>query len=185
MFDYSKLKGLIAEKNFTQRKLCKHIGISENSFTNKLNGRSNFSSEEIAAICNVLGINSKSVGLYFFTPKVWEAKPNSQMSDRESRWEYISRIEKMRKRKKLSQLELCKKIGISQKTYYNYVHTNVIPSDKLIELARIFKCSTDYLLGLSNYTSVIVTDSSNNVLAVIDSEKVIEHSGYKVKFLED
>lgn len=70
MFDYSKLKGLIAEKNYTQRKLCKCIGISENSFTNKLNGKSDFSSVEIANICNVLGIAPEEVGSYFFTPKV-------------------------------------------------------------------------------------------------------------------
>lgn len=70
VFDYSKLLGLITEKNLTQKKLCNIIGISENSFTNKIKGRSNFSSDEIAKICNALGITTKSVGLYFFTPKV-------------------------------------------------------------------------------------------------------------------
>lgn len=70
MFDYSKLLGLMTEKSFTQKKLCEAMGISENSFTNKLKGRSNFSSDEIVKICNVLGISTKSVGAYFFTPKV-------------------------------------------------------------------------------------------------------------------
>lgn len=70
MFDYSKLIGLIAERNFTQKKLCENINISENSFTNKIKGRSNFSSDEIAKICNVLEISNNQVGLYFFTPKV-------------------------------------------------------------------------------------------------------------------
>lgn len=97
----------------------------------------------------------------------------------------INRIEKMRKRKKLSQTELCKKIGISQKTYYNYIHMNVLPSNKLIELSKLFECSTDYLLGLSNYTSIIVTRPNNSVLAVIDHKKVIEHSDCKVIFSED
>lgn len=70
VFDYSKLLGLMAEKNFTQKKLCEVIGISENSFTNKLKGRSNFASDEIVKICNTLGISTESVGKYFFTPKV-------------------------------------------------------------------------------------------------------------------
>lgn len=70
MFDYSKLIGLIAEKNYTQKKLCEMINISENSFTNKIKGRSNFSSDEIAKICNVLEISTKLVGTYFFTPIV-------------------------------------------------------------------------------------------------------------------
>ena len=70
MFDYSKLLGLMTEKNYTQKKLCEVIGISENSFTNKLKGRSNFASDEIVKICNVLDISTISVGAYFFTPKV-------------------------------------------------------------------------------------------------------------------
>lgn len=70
MFDYSKLLGLMVEKNYTQKKLCEVIGISENSFTNKIKGRSNFASDEIVKICNVLGISTKLVGKYFFTPKV-------------------------------------------------------------------------------------------------------------------
>ena len=91
----------------------------------------------------------------------------------------------MRKRKKLSQTELCQRIGISQKTYYNYVHTNNIPSIKLIELSKILECSTDYLLGLSNYTSITITDINDGVLAVVGYEKVIEHSDCKVIFSED
>lgn len=70
MFDYSKLLGLMTEKNFTQKKLCEMIGITENSFTNKIKGRSNFDSNEIAKICNVLGISNKLLGKYFFTPRV-------------------------------------------------------------------------------------------------------------------
>ncbi len=70
VFDYSKLLGLMTEKNFTQKKLCEKINISENSFTNKIKGRSNFASDEIVEICNILGISTKSVGAYFFTPKV-------------------------------------------------------------------------------------------------------------------
>lgn len=97
----------------------------------------------------------------------------------------INRIEEVRKRKKLSQTELCKKIGISQKTYYNYIHLNIIPSDKLIELSKLFECSTDYLLGLSDYTGIVVTDLNNSVLAVIDNKTVIEHSDCKVIFSED
>lgn len=70
MFDYSKLLGKMAEKQYSQKKLCSVIGISENTFTNKIKGRSDFSSEEIASICNVLDITAESIGSYFFTLKV-------------------------------------------------------------------------------------------------------------------
>lgn len=97
----------------------------------------------------------------------------------------MNRIELLRKKKKLSQQEVCERIGVSQKTYYNYVHRNIVPSDVLIHLSELFECSTDYLLGLSNYTSIIVTDLNDKVLAVIDNKKVVEHSEFKVIFSED
>lgn len=97
--------------------------------------------------------------------------------------EIMNRIESLRKKKKLSQTEICKSLGISKKTYYNYIHKDVIPSDLLICLSNIFKCSIDYLLGTVDYTDIIVIDTDNNVLTVITKEKTIEHSGYKVLFI--
>ena len=70
MFDYSKLRGLMAEKRTTQETLASELEISENSFSRKMNGISDFSSKEIAKICNYLGISNTQVGVYFFTPKV-------------------------------------------------------------------------------------------------------------------
>lgn len=70
MFDYSKLIGLMAEKKYSQKRLSQILCISENSFTNKLKGKSYFNSQEIATICNTLGITAENVGLYFFTLKV-------------------------------------------------------------------------------------------------------------------
>jgi transcriptional regulator with XRE-family HTH domain len=70
MFDYSKLKGRMAETRTTQEKLASKLGISNNSFSRKMNGISDFSSKEIAKICNYLNISNTQVGVYFFTPKV-------------------------------------------------------------------------------------------------------------------
>lgn len=45
--------------------------------------------------------------------------------------------------------ELSAKLGISSKTYSNYVKGDTpIPSNVLINMARLFNCRTDYLLGL-------------------------------------
>lgn len=70
MFDYSKLRGLMAEKRITQKALSSELGISENAFSSKINGISAFQSKEIAKLCNFLGISNTQVGVYFFTPKV-------------------------------------------------------------------------------------------------------------------
>lgn len=70
MFDYSKLRGLMAEKRVTQKILSSVLGISENAFSHKINGSTDFSSSEIKELCNYLGIPNTQVGVYFFTIKV-------------------------------------------------------------------------------------------------------------------
>ena len=40
-------------------------------------------------------------------------------------------------------------LGITSKTYLSYIRGNTpIPSDVLVKMARLFDCTTDYLLGL-------------------------------------
>ncbi len=67
----------------------------------------------------------------------------------------MNRIETLRKKENLTQGELCERLGISKKTYYNYVHKDVIPSDVLIKLSAIFGCSVDYLLGVKWFHIII------------------------------
>lgn len=59
-------------------------------------------------------------------------------------------IEKERKLMHLNKRELCDAVGITTRTYWNYLAGGPIPSDKLVKLARLFGCSTDYLLDLTN-----------------------------------
>jgi len=54
-----------------------------------------------------------------------------------------------RARYKMTVDELCKKIGVSRKTYYNWQDSGDIPSSKLIAMSEVFKCSVDYLLGIT------------------------------------
>ena len=70
MFSYARLLELISDKGMTRGEVSDAIGISKTAFTNKLKGRTNFSSQEIANMCNLLGIERQSIGSYFFTPKV-------------------------------------------------------------------------------------------------------------------
>lgn len=58
-------------------------------------------------------------------------------------------IEVERVRQQLNKEELSKKLGITSRTYTNYVRgESPIPSDVLIKMATVFHCTTDYLLGL-------------------------------------
>ena len=59
-------------------------------------------------------------------------------------------IEAERGRHQLTKEELSAMLGITSKTYLNYVRgTTPIPSDKLEKMSSIFGKTTDYLLGIS------------------------------------
>lgn len=51
----------------------------------------------------------------------------------------------------ISKEELAIKLGISRRTLTNWICENTeLPASALIQMSRMFKCSTDYLLGLKN-----------------------------------
>lgn len=66
-YDYSKLRGRIAEKSETTESLSEKIGMSSNALRHKLKGRSFFTQKEIAVICDVLDIDYERIPRYFFT----------------------------------------------------------------------------------------------------------------------
>lgn len=59
-------------------------------------------------------------------------------------------IEAERGRKQMSKEALSRELNITSRTYWNYLAGGPIPSDKLIHMAKLFECSTDYLLGLTD-----------------------------------
>ena len=69
-FDFSKLKGRIVEKYGSQTAFVKEFGISENSFSLKMNNKVRFSADDIMKIAEMLEIAKDEVGVYFFTEKV-------------------------------------------------------------------------------------------------------------------
>lgn len=69
-FDYSKLKGRIIEKFGTQTNFVKKFGVSENTFSLKMNNKVRFSTDDIIKISDMLEIDGDDIGSYFFTTKV-------------------------------------------------------------------------------------------------------------------
>jgi transcriptional regulator with XRE-family HTH domain len=60
-------------------------------------------------------------------------------------------IEAERTRNKWTIEEFSKKIGISEKTYRNWRdNEKPLNTEVLIKMSQVFKCSVDYLLGLSD-----------------------------------
>ena len=69
-YDYSKLDGLITEKCKTRATFAKLIGRSERSISLKMNGKIEWSQNEISRACDVLGIEPSEISAYFFKLKV-------------------------------------------------------------------------------------------------------------------
>lgn len=67
--DYSKLLGRMAEKGFTRQSLAEAIGSNNSYLGAKLKSKRLFSQTEIEAISNVLDIDLKDIGMYFFCRK--------------------------------------------------------------------------------------------------------------------
>jgi transcriptional regulator with XRE-family HTH domain len=65
-FDYSKLRGRMAERGVTQAQLAEKIGINKATLSVKLNGRYGFVNDEIITICKELGIHTDEISRYFF-----------------------------------------------------------------------------------------------------------------------
>ena len=60
----------------------------------------------------------------------------------------LSNIEAERARNSLSKEEISKILGITPKTYYNYINEKQdIPSSILIKLSKLFGTTIDYLLS--------------------------------------
>lgn len=65
-YSYSKLKGRITERYGTQVNFAKKLGISKNSMSKKLTGKTEFSQSDIEKWSELLGIGKGEYEEYFF-----------------------------------------------------------------------------------------------------------------------
>lgn len=67
---FAKLRGRIIEKFGSQRAFAQHIGTTEQTITNKINGKTTFSTADIKEWSAELSIPVDSIGEFFFAPVV-------------------------------------------------------------------------------------------------------------------
>lgn len=65
----------------------------------------------------------------------------------------LKNIEAERGRMQLTKEALSRKLGISTKTYNSYINGAPIPSNILLDMADLFDCRVDYLLGVTDTRS--------------------------------
>lgn len=67
---------------------------------------------------------------------------------------------------KLSQVELAKQLGVTKQSVSNWENNNIMPSiEMLVSIARFFRVSTDYLLGLDERIFLETTGLTEDEIA--------------------
>lgn len=72
--ELSKLKGRIREKRTTYEELSEYLGMGENTLSNKINGFSDFYTNEIIRIAEFLEIPKTEIVEYFFPEMLHNAQ---------------------------------------------------------------------------------------------------------------
>lgn len=62
-------------------------------------------------------------------------------------------LEKLRENAGYTATQVAKILGIDRKTYYNWLNGSPIPSDKLLELSKLYGVSVDYILDNKTISS--------------------------------
>lgn len=80
------------------------------------------------------------------------------------------RIKTLREQQNMTQTQLAKQLGITRSSVNAWEMGISVPSTQyIVELANIFKVSTDYLLGVPNTSSISVAGLSDKDIELVRS----------------
>ena len=78
------------------------------------------------------------------------------------------RIRELRQSYGMSQVELAKHLGVSKQWVSNWENDNVLPSvDMLVQIAKFFRVTCDYLMGLENTQRIDISGLTEDETAHI------------------
>ena len=81
-------------------------------------------------------------------------------------YKLAEQIRKLRKAKRMNQVELGKRLGVTKACICNWENDNVQPSvEMLVRLASFFSVSTDYMLGFEPGEYIDVTGLPDDIVA--------------------
>lgn len=78
------------------------------------------------------------------------------------------RIRELRQSYGMSRVELAKHLGVSKQCVSNWENDNVLPSvDMLVQIAKFFRVTCDYLMGLENTQRIDISGLTEDETAHI------------------
>ena len=81
-------------------------------------------------------------------------------------YKLAEQIRKLRKERRISQVELGKRLGVTKSCVCNWENDNVQPSvEMLVRMASLFSVSTDYMLGFEPGEYLDVTGLPDETIA--------------------
>lgn len=69
-FDYSKLRGKMAEQDLRLKDVCDIVGISKPALSMKMRGLSEFKASEMVQLADLLKIDTADIPVYFLNRKL-------------------------------------------------------------------------------------------------------------------
>ena len=82
--------------------------------------------------------------------------------------DFGSKLKELRKQAGLTQQQLANKLGVTKSVISYYELQERIPSpDVLVDLAKTFHVTTDYLLGLEHNKTIDVSDLSDEDISLL------------------
>ena len=83
-------------------------------------------------------------------------------------YDFGLRLKELRKKKKLSQSQVSARLNITKSSISGYENNIITPSnDIIVKLALLDGVTTDYLLGLDNNESIVISDLTNNQKEIV------------------
>ena len=142
-----RLEILMSDEKVSKRKLSLNTGVDRKSIGSYLRGICLPRFDALAKIADffevsvdyMLGLEEESIYCYKTTCQT-NAIPNV----------FVGRLKELMLEKKLSQGKLAKKLNMQQASISKWIRFRTMPETAVfIELARVFDCTVDYLIGRS------------------------------------
>lgn len=187
-----RLKDVMEEKRITQKELCKLTGISTTTLSNAMNdiSRSEYNKEQgvvmkcnnLIKICNVLNVSADYLLGLTNVQDIGNTEIKEVFNMNELRKDRIeAQLLKLNKTKGW----LANQMNMSIQSLSRMLGGNNKPRiDNIIELSKILNVSIDYLLGVSNESSVDVSlkdmskktrlsEKTINILSSLDEDSIL------------